>query len=248
MYDGIVTPNQYELETGRIFYAVDELNAALAEYQQNTINEVYVLQTIDLTKEEVVLLMEMFVIPSDNYGMAAGLYDPSQHDLAPIDHVMNPDENIDFSELYTLYSIRTPYVGNNSAVGRIIYSLPQIDTGLTQRYFSIGDTFTAGQTPNALTLYYEPIDTKMGDVSDIRIAPKISALLFVLIDNLEEINYAFRSTPSNGELYIASYSSIKTYSKKDITEYLGTIGLSLEDFHDDWNSSVDSMFIYEKGE
>jgi len=141
-----------------------------------------------------------------------------------------------------LLAMRIPYVGDNSAVGEIIYHLPGIDSGHTQRFFSIGDDYGTGHAPHTLTVYYEPNDTDTNEIRNITVTPKNAALLFALIDNLEEVNYAFRPTPGNGELDKAAYSSRVTYSKDDVTGYLETIGLAWEDFQNDWNGSVEKMF------
>lgn len=154
----------------------------------------------------------------------------------------SPDMRINMDDLYALSSMRTPYVGDNSAVGKIIGLLPSIDREHAQRFFSIGDDYGTGSAPNTLTVYYEPDDAETGDIKNITVTPKHSVLLFALIDNLEEINYAFRPTPSGGELEKGAYISRVTYSRNDIAEYLETIGLGWDDFKDDWNSSVERMY------
>ena len=143
-----------------------------------------------------------------------------------------------------LLAMRIPYVGDSSGVGEIIYHLPEIDSRHTQRFFSIGDDYGTGHAPHTLTVYYEPndTDTNENEIRNITVTPKNAALLFALIDNLEEVNYAFRPTPGNGELDKAAYISRITYNKDDVTGYLGTIGLEWEDFQNDWNGSVEKMF------
>jgi beta-lactamase regulating signal transducer with metallopeptidase domain len=154
----------------------------------------------------------------------------------------SPDMRINMDDLYSLSSMRTPYVGDNSAIGKIINSLPRIDREHTQRFFSIGDDYGTGNAPHTLTVYYEPSDTETSDMRNITVTPQNSALLFSLIDNLEETSYAFRSTPSDGELDKEAYISRVTHSKNDIAEYLKTIGLEWEDFRNDWNGSVEKMY------
>lgn len=154
----------------------------------------------------------------------------------------SPDMRINMDGLYALSSMRTPYVGDNSAIGKIINSLPRIDREHAQKFFSIGDDYGTGSAPYTLTVYYEPNDAKASDIRNITVTPQSSALLFSLIDNLSEVSYAFRSTPSNGQLDKEAYISRVTHSKKDITEYLETIGLEWEDFMNDWNGSVEKMY------
>jgi len=167
---------------------------------------------------------------------------PAQADTVYAIVLTSPDMRINMDDLYVLSSMRTPYVGDNSAVGKIINTLPRLDREHTQRFFSIGDDYNTGRAPFTLTVYYEPNDAETSDIRNITVTPKNSVLLFSLIDNLEEINYAFRSTPSNGRLDKTAYISRVTYNKNDITEYLGTIGLGWEDFRNDWNGSVEKVF------
>ena len=155
----------------------------------------------------------------------------------------SPDMRINMEDLYALSSMRTPYVGDNSAIGKIINSLPRIDREHAQRFFSIGDDYGTGSAPYTLTIYYEPNDAETSDITNVTVTPKNAVLLFALIDNLEEISYAFRPTPSDGELDKEAYISRAAYSKKDISEYLATIGLAWKDFRDDWNGSVEKMYL-----
>ncbi|MDR7810234.1 M56 family metallopeptidase [Lacrimispora sp.] len=154
----------------------------------------------------------------------------------------SPDMRIIMDDIYTLSAMRTPYVGNNSAVGKIIGELPSIDREYTQQFFSIGDDYGTGRAPYTLTIYYEPNDSETSALKNITVTPKNSVLLFVLIDNLEEVNIAFRETPSDGRLDKEEYTSRATYSKEDISEYLESIGLGWEDFRNNWNLSIEKMF------
>jgi beta-lactamase regulating signal transducer with metallopeptidase domain len=73
LFNWEVTFDPAVLSSSTRFGDVVGLNAALAEYQQDTISHVLVKHTSDFTKDEVIALMEMFVIPSANYGMSTGL-------------------------------------------------------------------------------------------------------------------------------------------------------------------------------
>lgn len=154
----------------------------------------------------------------------------------------SPDMRMIMDDIYALSAMRTPYVGNNSAVGKIIGELPSIDREYTQQFFSIGDDYGTGRAPYTLTIYYEPNDSETSALKNITVTPKNSVLLFVLIDNLEEVNIAFRETPSDGGLDKEEYTSRATYSKEDISEYLESIGLGWEDFQNNWNFSIEKMF------
>ncbi len=154
----------------------------------------------------------------------------------------SPDMRINMDDLYALSSMRTPYVGDNSAVGKIIYALPRFNREYTQRFFSIGDDYDTDHAPFTLTIYFEPNDAEMTDITNITVTPESSVLLFSLIDNLEEVSYAFRTTPSDGELDKMAYISRASYSRNDILKYVETIGLEWEDFRIDWNGSVEKMY------
>jgi hypothetical protein len=134
--------------------------------------------------------------------------------------------------------LRTPYVGNNSAVGKIVDVLPPLGDELTQRFFSIGDDYGTGHAPYTLTLYYEQDGTER----NITVMPKNAALLFALIDNLEEVNFAFRNTPSGGELDKAAYTSRIAVNKEQIGDFIGSLGLTWEDFQNDFEMAATLVF------
>lgn len=154
----------------------------------------------------------------------------------------SPDMSINLEVLKSLYKKRTPYVGDNNAVGEIISVLPRIDRNYSQRFFSIGDDYGTGYTPNTLTLYYEMKYPTDEDTRDIDRLKKNSVLLFTTIENLEEISYAFRQTPSGDELVIEEYSTRITHHKEDIVEFLEGLELTFEDFENNWDSSIEKMF------
>jgi beta-lactamase regulating signal transducer with metallopeptidase domain len=137
-----------------------------------------------------------------------------------------------------LSALRTPYVGDNSAVGKIIGFLPPLDAELTQRFFSIGDDYGTGHAPYTLTLYYEQDGTER----NITVMPKNAALLFALIDNLEEVNFAFRNTPSDGDLDKAAYTSRIAVNKEQIGDFIGSLSLTWEDFRNDFEAAAAAVF------
>jgi hypothetical protein len=142
---------------------------------------------------------------------------------------------IDFSALSAL---RTPYVGDNSAVGKIVDVLPPLGDELTQQFFSIGDDYGTGLAPYTLTLYYK----QDGMERNITVMPKNAALLFALIDNLEEVNFAFRNTPSGGELDKAAYTSRIAVNKEQIGDFIGSLDLTWENFQNDFAMAATLVF------
>jgi hypothetical protein len=87
-----------------------------------------------------------------------------------------------------LVALRTPYVGDNSAVGKIVAALPLIDP------------------------------------------------------NLEEVNFAFRDTIGGAELEKAAYTSRITINKEQATENLSNIGLSWDDFANNFENTVEKLY------
>ncbi|MDR1321675.1 MAG: DUF4825 domain-containing protein [Gracilibacteraceae bacterium] len=137
-----------------------------------------------------------------------------------------------------LSALRAPYVGDGSAVGKIVDALPPLGDELTQRFFSIGDDYGTGHAPYTLTLYYE----QGGAERNITALPKNAALLFALIGNLEEVSFAFRNDPSGGELDKAAYLSKITVSKEQSGEFIESVGLTWEDFQSDFRAAAAALF------
>ena len=136
-------------------------------------------------------------------------------------------------------SLRTQYVGDNSAVGRIINTLPPIGGQYTQRFFSIGDDYGTGTSPYTLTLYYE----KDGDTDyDFTITSQIPILLFAMIGNLEEVNIATRNSPSENELDKSAYGIRYTYPRPVDTDFIPDIGTTWGDFQKDWENSFGKLY------
>ena len=136
-------------------------------------------------------------------------------------------------------SFRTPYVGNNSAVGNIINILPTLGGQYTQKFFSIGDDYGTGKSPNTITLYYE----RSGEIDyDFTITGQIPLILFALIDNLEEVNIATRNSPSGNKLDKSAYGVRHTYLRPAFTDYIPDLGITWGDFQNDWVKSFGELY------
>ncbi|MGI6546087.1 MAG: immunoglobulin-like domain-containing protein [Fastidiosipilaceae bacterium] len=174
-------------------------------------------------------------------GIIAESY-PAQVNTVYAIMLTGPDMRINIDDLHALATLRTPHVGDNAAVGKIIAALPRIDREHAQRFFSIGDDADAEDTPYSLTLYYEPHEGEISETNNPVTTPLQSVLLFSLIDNLSEVHYAFRATPSFENLDKDAYTVRQTHSKGDCAAYLGRIGLTWDDFQTDWSGSVDKLY------
>jgi len=143
----------------------------------------------------------------------------------------------------SLSALRTPYVGAAGAVGKIVASLLPLDADHVQRFFSIGDDYGTDNAPYTLTVYYEYHGNEKNEARDITSAPINAAILFSLIDNLQEVSFAFRPSPSDGVLDQAAYASRISFDKDNITEFIGSLGLDWEDFLLDWDGAMSRMLV-----
>jgi hypothetical protein len=117
--------------------------------------------------------------------------------------------------------------------------MPPIGGQYTQRFFSIGDDYGTGKSPNTLTLYYER-DGNVGD--DFTITNQIPILLFAMIGNLEEVNIATRNSPSENELDKSAYGIRYTYPRPVDTDFIPDIGTTWGDFQNDWENSFGKLY------
>ncbi|GHU94027.1 hypothetical protein FACS1894208_04420 [Clostridia bacterium] len=124
-------------------------------------------------------------------------------------------------------------------MGNIVDALPPIGDRHEQKFFSIGDDYGTGNAPYTLTVYYEQ-DGRIQN--DYAITPRNAVLLFALIDNLREVSYAIRTTPSGGTLDKGEYLERVTYTRGELEGFLATAGVTWESFHEDWDASVGKAF------
>lgn len=137
----------------------------------------------------------------------------------------------------TLSALRTPYVGNASDVSRIIQVLPIPSEGWMQKFMSI-DSY---RIPYSLTVYYEPSDSYAAATMQTQVKPTAafeanSLLLFVLIDNLDEVTFAVRYTPSPDHSFEDEYEYFWTVSRDEIAELFGI---------NNWSDLIDNNVLVE---
>ncbi|WP_040952750.1 M56 family metallopeptidase [Gorillibacterium massiliense] len=117
---------------------------------------------------------------------------------------------------------RNPYVGNHVKDGRLIAQLLSPDPFYVQHFLALQ---TARQ-PYGLTAFYEPtassnvprasVPTDFGPNSDLAvICSKNALVLFAMIDNVDDITFAFRNTSSAYELDESAYGVHLTFHRAD---------------------------------
>lgn len=123
---------------------------------------------------------------------------------------------------------KTPYVGDNSKVSAIAGSLPVPDNYFIQRYTSL----KTAEKPYGLTIYYEAAsDGEYGDEwpivtpdSVIEATSRMNALVvFCMIDNLDQVTFAFRNSKSAGQLDTSEYNTTFTFSRASFEEKYGEL-------------------------
>ncbi|GMQ61755.1 M56 family metallopeptidase [Vallitalea maricola] len=127
-------------------------------------------------------------------------------------------------DLESLSEYKTPYVGDSSKVSHIAGFLPPPEKTFMQHYISM----ETSEKPYSLTIFYElapdleykgewPIVTPD---SIFETNSRINALVvFTMIDNLDEVTFAFRNSRSDGTLDQSKYNTSFTFSREVFEEY-----------------------------
>lgn len=131
--------------------------------------------------------------------------------------------------VYNLSAIekyKTPYIGNHTRVGNIISLLPLPDNNFKQQYMSM----VTSSKPYKLTVYYE--GGAIGNSKINSVMQNNALVLFYMIENLDEVTFAFRYSPSEGELDTSKYETMYTYNRNDIKEVYGEEIFELKDINE----------------
>lgn len=129
-------------------------------------------------------------------------------------------------DLEAIEEYKTPYIGNHVKVGNIIHLLPLPGKYFNQQYMSM----RTSERPYRLNVYYEgvsetvPIGEEWPLKTDSSVYPvlqKNALVLFYMVDNLDEVVFAFRNTPSTGDLDTSKYDSTFTFSRESIEKIYG---------------------------
>ncbi|MHB8076623.1 M56 family metallopeptidase [Desulfosporosinus fructosivorans] len=123
---------------------------------------------------------------------------------------------------------KTPYIGNASKVAALAGRLPVPDSDFKQQYISM---FTSSK-PYKFNVFYEvkENDTNRKEWaienpnnatnSNLR---KNALVLFCMIDNLDEVTFAFRKSQSSGDLDTSKYDTSFTFQRHDLEKQYGDL-------------------------
>ncbi|MCB2289330.1 DUF4825 domain-containing protein [Clostridium sp. CS001] len=133
-------------------------------------------------------------------------------------------------DLPEISKYKTPYVGDNSKVSGIAGNLPAPSSDFGQQYTSM----ETSKKPYGLTIYYEaasnakyegewPIITPN---SVVEINSRLNALVaFCMIDNLDEVTFAFRNSQSDGKLDESKYDTTFTFQRSSFEKIYGDLSV-----------------------
>jgi beta-lactamase regulating signal transducer with metallopeptidase domain len=156
---------------------------------------------------------------------------------SPVGFVQKPGQMA--YNLAEIAKYKTPYLGDNSKVSAIVGQLPEPDNYFKQQYISM---ITDGT--NKLNVFYEakegashsnewPVANPENPIySNMR---KNALVLFCMIDNLNEVTFAFRDSQSYGKLDTSKYDTAFNFSRTSLQEHFGNlsvIGGNLEKLQD----------------
>lgn len=135
-------------------------------------------------------------------------------------------------DLIGISKYKTPYLGDNSKVSIIVNALPSPYSYFNQKYISM----VTEKKPYKLNVFYEAkeyashiiewpiVDHNNETYSNMS---RNALVLFCMIDNLDEVNFAFRDSQSDGKLDDSKYDNAFTFTRasSDISVLQGKIEL-----------------------
>jgi beta-lactamase regulating signal transducer with metallopeptidase domain len=145
-------------------------------------------------------------------------------------------------DLTEISKYKTPYVGDASKVSGIAGNLPIPNKYFVQQYTSM----ETSKKPYGLTIYYEtaaqtgyeglwPVVTSN---SIIEINSKLNALVvFSMIDNVDEVTFAFRNSQSDEKLDESKYDTTFTFQRSSFEKIYGDLSV----FRDNLDALQDEL-------
>ncbi len=129
---------------------------------------------------------------------------------------------------------KTPYVGNHVKVLGVVGNIPAPDSYFRQQYISM----VTDKKPYKLTAFYEAqkdaahssewpvVNTDSVTYANLR---KNALVVFCMIDNLDEVTFAFRNSQSTGDLDTSQYENSFTFQRSSFEEKYGDLTLMGKD-------------------
>ncbi len=137
-------------------------------------------------------------------------------------------------DLKEIANHKTPYIGDNVKVQGIVANLPVPNDNFAQRYISLG----TDKKPFTLNVFYEVkmdtlddtewselfLNTSVSNtnVSNMR---KNALVLFCMVDNLDEVVFAFRNSKSEGTLNESKYGAAFSFKRNSFKDKYGDLSL-----------------------
>ncbi|MFT5873299.1 MAG: beta-lactamase regulating signal transducer with metallopeptidase domain [Clostridium sp.] len=133
-------------------------------------------------------------------------------------------------DLTGISKYKTPYLGDSSKVSVIVNALPVPDSYFKQQYISM----LTEKKPYKLNVFYEAkkdashiIEWPVVDHDNVTYSnmSRNALVLFCMIDNLDEVTFAFRDSQSDGKLDDSKYDTIFTFTRVSIEKQYGDISV-----------------------
>jgi hypothetical protein len=133
-------------------------------------------------------------------------------------------------DLIGISKYKTPYLGDSSKVSIIVNALPAPYSYFKQQYISM----VTEKKPYKLNVFYEAkkyashisewpiVDHNNATYSNMS---RNALVLFCMIDNLDEVTFAFRDSLSDGKLDESKYDTAFTFTRTSIEKQYGDISV-----------------------
>ena len=141
---------------------------------------------------------------------------------------ISPNIYINAYNLDEISKYKTPYVGDNSKVSAIVNHIPVPDNYFKQRYISV----LTDKKPYKLNVFYEGKEGSLhnsewpivgeGNATYSNMS-KNALVLFCMVDNLDEVTFAFRESSSDGKLDQEKYDTTYIFKRASFKDQYGNL-------------------------
>ncbi|MBU3192276.1 DUF4825 domain-containing protein [Clostridium bowmanii] len=134
-------------------------------------------------------------------------------------------------DLTEISKYKTPYIGDNSKVSAIVGNLPVPDNYFNQQYTSL----VTEKKPYKLNVFYEakknashisewPVANDDNNATYSNMSTN-ALVLFCMIDNLDEVTFAYRDSQSEGKLDDAKYNYTYSFTRDSFEKKYGDLSV-----------------------